>query len=336
MKQAAIRGKDEVYNPSALRGPAPRLFNEWAGLQFLSEVCSEPLPSPRFYGGSRDAGFIVMEDFGAETRLDHALLGTDAAAAEKTMIALSETVGRMHAQTIGKQARYNEIRAALGPTPKIAAFREINSRHIDLLRQTFKAIGVKPRRGFYKEVETVRKTLAASEPFTAYIHSDPCPDNCHWVGSDLRLLDFEGGRYGHALRDGVYPRIHFPTCWCVNRIPEEIARKAEAAYRAALAQGCPEAMNDEIFYPTVVSLCAYWVFRGFGNQMIRWGLLEKDEKWGISTVRQRNLVRFKLLAESAEAFGYLQAIGATARDVLAKLRMLWPDVEDMPYYPAFR
>ena len=34
MKQARVR-EDQPYAPDALGGPASRLFNEWAGLQFL-------------------------------------------------------------------------------------------------------------------------------------------------------------------------------------------------------------------------------------------------------------------------------------------------------------
>jgi hypothetical protein len=75
-----------------VEGPASRLFNEWAGLQFLGEVGGDPPPAPRLYGGDRQADIFLMEDFGTGTRLDHALLGLDAAAAARTLVALSGTV----------------------------------------------------------------------------------------------------------------------------------------------------------------------------------------------------------------------------------------------------
>ena len=82
MKQARI-SEHHPYVPDESGGPASQFFNEWAGLQFLSEVCEDPLPSPRFYGGNRNAGIILMEDFGTGIRLDHVLRGNDAALAEK-------------------------------------------------------------------------------------------------------------------------------------------------------------------------------------------------------------------------------------------------------------
>lgn len=337
MKQARSR-EDQPYAPDALGGPASRLFNDWAGLQFLSEACEGPPLAPRLYGGDRNAGILLMEDFGTGTRLDHALLGRDTVAAEMTMVALFETIGRMHAQSVGKQARYNELRSALGPTDKPS--RKVSRKDMEGVRHSFKTIGIAPQRGFYTECETVLKMLNEPGPFHAYIHSDPCPDNCHWVGSDLRLLDFEGGKYAHALLDGVYPRIHFPTCWCVNRLPDEVMRKAEGAYRSELIKGCPQAVEDSIFGPAIVGVCAYWAFTTFANSIPL--ILEEDRmswfdsKRGIATARQRIILRFELAAATAEEFGYLNAIGGTARRIVSRLRFLWGDVGEMPYYPAFQ
>ena len=330
MKQARA-GEDQPYDPDAIGGPASRLFDEWAGLQFLNDVCTDPLPAPRFYGGDRSAGIILMEDFGTGMRLDHALRGEDAAVAEKTMVALSATVGRMHAQSIGKQPRYDEIRQALGPrgTPR----GRVSRWDLKGIRPSLSSIGSTPHRGFFKECEAISKALNEPGPFNAYIHSDPCPDNCHWVGSDLRLLDFDGGRYSHALLDGVYPRIHFPSCWCANRVPDDVMRKAEAAYRYELTKGCPKAADDRIFYPAVVRICACWAFVTFTRSILN--VLEEDREWGIATIRQRLILRFNLVAETAEEFGCCKAIGETARKIVSKLQSLWGDVVEMPYYPAF-
>ena len=56
-------------------------------------------------------------------------------------------------------------------------------------------------------------------PFHAYIHGDPCPDNVFFIDGEMLLIDFEFGRFGHALRDALYGRMPFPTCWCCNRLP---------------------------------------------------------------------------------------------------------------------
>src|SRR5262249_33228200 len=58
---AAYRGGEPV-------GAAASLFNDWAGAQFLSALAAAKparLPfSPRFYGGDRDVGIIVLDDLG--------------------------------------------------------------------------------------------------------------------------------------------------------------------------------------------------------------------------------------------------------------------------------
>ena len=40
------------------------LFCDWAATQFLSGLAGETPPAPRFYGGDREAGVIVLEDLG--------------------------------------------------------------------------------------------------------------------------------------------------------------------------------------------------------------------------------------------------------------------------------
>ncbi len=90
VKRAAV-GDDQPYDPNATAFPAPawRLFNDWAGLQFLALVApSDPL-APRLYGGVRYAGLIVLEDLGTGEPLAEVLLGGDAKAAEQGLVDLA-------------------------------------------------------------------------------------------------------------------------------------------------------------------------------------------------------------------------------------------------------
>src|SRR5215475_12634584 len=81
VKQAVAVGR-EVYDPDKPGGPAWRLFNEWAGLQFLTETARGASAPPGFYAGDRERGILALEDLGACKRLDQALLGEDPAYAE--------------------------------------------------------------------------------------------------------------------------------------------------------------------------------------------------------------------------------------------------------------
>lgn len=65
--------------------------------------------------------------------------------------------------------------------------------------------------------------------------------------------------------------------------------------------------------------------------------MEHDRQWGISTIRQRALVRSDILARTTQEFGYLEAIGSVFAALATRLREIWPaEADAMPLYPAFR
>jgi hypothetical protein len=240
----------------------------------------------------------------------------------------------MHAETVGEAARYQEIRDALGPRVPEQRWRDLR-QHRERLLQGFQTVGVAPAPGFDAEFEQVARSVDDPGPFLAYVHGDPCPDNCRIDGGKLRLFDFVTGRFHHALSDAVYGRFPFPTCWCVNRIPAHVPAMMEAAYRAELVRGCPEAAEDALFDRELVHCCAAWLI--FSHTWLLDGARGDDWRWGISTWRQRVLVRLDSLSQTTEAFGYLPAMGETARRSARALRALWPPEADaMPLYPAFR
>jgi len=120
------------------------------------------------------------------------------------------------------------------------------------------------------------------------------PDLC----SPEKLFDFEFGEFRHALRDGIYGRICFPTWYHINRVPNDVVEKMEIAYRAELAKGCPEAADDTLFFRSVVVACAYWAINSRLN-FIEDGWKE-DNKWGISTQRQILLLWFDIFGQVSE------------------------------------
>jgi chromatin segregation and condensation protein Rec8/ScpA/Scc1 (kleisin family) len=64
--------------------------------------------------------------------------------------------------------------------------------------------------------------------------------------------------------------------------------------------------------------------------------LRLDERWGISTYRQRLLHRFEAFAQRSERSRHLEALGAFAYVMGQRMRVKWPETPDMPLYPAFR
>jgi len=324
-----------TYNPDKASIPAWTLFNEWASLQFMSDIAvNETLFGPSFYGGDRAAGLIVMEDLGRGVRLDHLLMGNDPVVAGNALVDFATIHGKLHAQSFGKQTEFNRLREALGPS-----VLEDGHYTYDWLAPTFyqtcELLGITAASNVETELELLKASMIQPGPFFTFVQQDSCPDNCLFSDSGLRLLDFEGGRFDSALKGGVYGRMRFPTCLCVYQIPDAILERMEVAYRVELIKGCLEAADDTLFYHALVEACVYWMIEWYRIDPLA-KILEKDRLIATATGRQRYLMRSDVVVKTTEKFGHMKAIGATIHAMAIKMRQFWPDVEETPYYSAFR
>jgi len=333
VKQAKSSEKS-VYDPDKATIPAWTFFNEWASLQFLGEIAHGNSFGPRFYGGDRAVGLIVMEDLGRGTRLDQLLMDNNPSAAESALIEFATIHGRLHAKAMNRQDEFNHLRTSLGPTV-------LEDGHytydwlIPTFYQTIDLLDVTPTPGVTRELAMLKASITQPGPFLTFVQQDSCPDNCLFTNSALRLLDFEGGRFDHALKGGVYGRMRFPTCWCVYQLPEHIPLQMETAYRTELVKGCSAAADDMLFYRAVAEACVYWLIEWYQiNPLSK--ILEKDRFIVAATGRQRHLMRSDVVAETTEKFGHMEATGATIRAMTVKMRELWTNMEETSYYPAFR
>lgn len=324
----------ETFDPDATNTAAWLLFNDWASLQFLRQI---EMPTPLTsicYGGDRHAGVFVMEDLGAGTRLDHLLLSDDAQAAEAGLLAYAEIHGRLHAYTMGKQTEYTRIREALGSTTSSSSFYSY-----DGLTPAFHAIAelldIPLQPEIDDELAALTHTLLNPGPFLTFVQSDAAPDNFLHDGTNWRLIDFEGSRYAHALLEGVYCRMPFPTCWCVYRLPDTLIQRTEAVYRTELARACPAATDDTLFYRAVVEACITWTLNFHRHMRPLEKMLVQDRAIVALTDRQRFLLYLNAAAHASEQFDHMRATGASLRAMAIKLAQLWPDAVEPPYYPAF-
>jgi hypothetical protein len=324
---------NEKYDPNASTGPAVSLFDEWAGLQLLGECFGSDSPVPDFFGGDRQTGIIVMEDLGQGKGLDTLLRGDNPTTAAEAFIELFKVIGRMHAVTIGKEDRYRQLRRALG-TPQ-PGYLSLMGQHAHSFQSTLELLKLEVPPMLNAEIMRIVQQVVDPGPFHAFIHCDPCPDNCLVTEQGMRLLDFEMSQFGLALWDGAYARGHFPTCWCVNRIPTALVEEVESAYRVELVKGCPQAAEDALFGHAVVAGCACAVFLTLSWEMP--ALMSEDNQWGIATNRQRVLARLDALAQATERWACFPTLGAAALYMNEALRALWlPSMEEMPLYPAFK
>ena len=321
------------YEPQRATMPAWAFFNEWASLQFL-RIIAEGVFGPRFYSGDAARGVLVMEDLGQGTSLEQFLMGNAPAAAASALIEFAEVHGRLHAAAIGKHDEFIHLRESLGPRMLEDGYQTYEWL-APTLYQAAEVLGVTPAHGVEQEVAALKASLLHPGPFLSLIQGDSCPDNCLFLGSTPRLVDFEGGMFDHAFKEGAYGRMHFPTCRYVYRLPEPLPHRMEAAYRAELIKGCPQASDDHLFSQAVAEACVYWML-GWYQMAPLSHILEHDRLIVAATDRQRHLLRSEIVAQTTEEAGHLEAIGATIGAMAKRVRELWPDTEAMPAYPAFR
>jgi len=184
------------------------------------------------------------------------------------------------------------------------------------------------------ELEAIITSIEQPEGFLVYTQGDPCPGNDRFSAGRLRLFDFEFGMFRHALLDGSYWRALFPTCSHANRLPAPFIRQLEETYRAELAKSCIAARDEERFQRAMAEACAYWTLRTTGWHLA--DALIADGQWGIASLRQRILARLSALAERLADLDQLPATTTTCHQLAQYLKGLWPEMEEMPLFPAFR
>ncbi len=311
-----------------------RFFSDWVGAEFLSTILDARL-SPRFYGGDDSMGFFILEDLGEHRSLVEPLLEEDAASAERALLNFSACLGALHAGTIGQSAKFEGLLRAI--SPQIGTLAHVSTglgERVNQLQPCLDGLGVPAGVGFTEELDAVVAAIESRGPFFWYIHGDPCPDNVFWNGKELRLIDFEFGGFGHAFLDAAYGRMLFPSCWCANRLPQDLVSRTEAVYRAELVKGCPEVQEDRIFEAALATACGFWLLSTLSRQLPN--AVEADRTWGIATVRQRLLARLEAFIATAEEFGQLPALRGMASRLLEVLHKAWPETPPLPLYPAFQ
>lgn len=323
--------KANSYNPdNPSSWDTLRFFRDWLGAQFLSTISDRYQHSPRFYGGDRTLGFIILEDVPHHARLVDSLLGGNRNQAERALLQYAACLAQLHVDTFGKAAEFEALAREIAP--KAQFIRE----RVDIPKQQclLERLGIRPESNWLRDLNTIHEAMNHPGDFLAYVHADSCPDNVLDTGEGLRLIDFETGHFGHAFIDIAYGRMMFPSCWCANRLPHTMVQQMENTYRAILIQQRPRLESDAIFETALVRACGYWMLKTLARHFEP--ALRKDLNWGISTTRQRILARLEAFIATAQAFNQLPGLRGTTRQLLERLRQRWSDVPDLPLYPAFQ
>lgn len=311
-----------------------RFLNDWVGAEFLSSLHPDNRISPAFFGGDLEQGFFVLEDLGEHRNLVNPLLQGDPVNAENGVLKYYTALGALHAMTAGKANVFEAMFTMRFPGQQPFAEEMLGmEERIQKVYELLDQFGVPANQALTDEIEKVTTAISSPGPFLAYIHADPCPDNVFDMSDHYRFIDFEWGHFGHALLDAVYPRMMWPSCWCANRLPDEIITRMESNYRAKLIEGCPEAQEDSVWEMGLVQMCAMTLLN-----RLAWDLelvLPEDRKRGIASIRQRTLAQLESFIKTSEGFYKLPALCDVASRLFSLLQIRWVDTAPLPMYPAF-
>ncbi len=269
---------------------------------------------PRLLAVDQARRLIVMSDLGAGPSLADALLGTSAEAAEAALLAWAACYGRIAAETSGRRPEFDALLHRYGGAPQ-------EPSTADRFERALAALGVRA------------DGPAPAEPTAVPVFSpgDICPDNNVLVDGDLHVLDFEGASFHSVFLDAAYSRMPFATCWCVFGLPDGLAERIEATYRAEVVTVSPALADDAVWRSGVRQAIGWWTvhntaamgaFAATGDKPMH------SDRRPVPTVRQLLRHRWRYLVEDEPT-----PLTETFERLLAATRD-W-DVDPLPLYPAF-
>ena len=340
---------DVVSNGETEIEQLSRFAHDWAGLEFLTQIGSNH--APHFYAGSLEYKFIIIEDLG----LSHpSLVGPltrspstiNLQEAEIALIAYVRRLGKMHADTLGRE---NEFISILNRVyPQALRFNFIPEADGSEAFNQLKLLTGDKSQELYHEIQTILEFAKSPGDFNVFVHGDICPDNVYYQEKQIRLIDFEYSDYGHALIDGVYLRMSMPSCWCSKAVPDDVLQRMEAIYRAELKTALVLAGDDSVYNEGLVYACAYWILRSIKSlyEMMlidyEWicpsGPVDADSEWEPkeNAFRPRILSRLDAFIDCAKKTEHLPKFVEACQRLLAHLKNSWPETKYIDVFPVFR
>ncbi|MEV0263778.1 aminoglycoside phosphotransferase family protein [Streptomyces sp. NPDC050617] len=170
-------------------------------------------------------------------------------------------------------------------------------------------------------------------PANALLHGDPCPGNDLHTPAGVRFIDFEQASLGNGLMELAYPRIGFPTCWCVTSASVPLLERAERAYRTAWRTATGSEPEGDL-----TDACAGWLLRGDAlvERAHREGadhlarVPHEDWEWGTATARRRLAHRLAVVSRMTAAHPALTRVSTLTADMRRRMLTRWPALQPVP------
>lgn len=260
------------YGPSAGPTAAESFAREAVSYQLFTALSEDERMCPELFAHDAGERVLVIEDLGQSPTLADKLLGRDATAAERSLLTLARSLGRLHATTAGREADFDALLRRIGTECEQDALAQEWRQSLVELPEVFEdALGIKAPQADTTVPEQVEWLLGNSK-HRAFSPTDLCPDNNLITGKGARFLDFEGGGVREVLLDAAYLRVPFPSCWCVFELPQGMSEAMLAAWRAEVTGIWPELADDALLQPRLLDAQLFWV------QLSTWWFLPRSEE----------------------------------------------------------
>jgi Phosphotransferase enzyme family len=263
-----------------------------------------------------------------------ALLATDAA--DRVLVLEYLPAARLATQPWAVQyatalARLHDALAGQDST-RIPCYRGPDNDSVEAFLQLARRLGVPVPPTAETELIAVLERVARSGD-VVLLHGDPCPDNAVATADGIRFVDLEAAHRGPAMLELAYPRIGFPTCWCVKALPPAHITAAESAYHDT-RQSPPSARTHD----DLADACVSWLIQG--DALVERArrrstdhlaqLRRRDWKWGTATARERLLHRLSVVAAFADNHDHLTGTAALTRDMESAAKQKWAQLSPVP------
>ncbi len=307
-------------DPNWGRADPRQMLNERAALEFLQEI---GLPiAPRFLFSDANTTILVMEDLQPQRPLYDLLDGPVSGEAALGLTAFAQALGRLGAETAGREEAYLKLRAALGPPEDLSAFRTDRiARLWQKSRAAAESVEVEVAPAAEAEMSGVLDILAAPGPFRAFSNGDAGENNFLWDGSDGRIIDFEFAGFQHALLDGACLHVVHPR-WIA--FPDPLASGLEATYRSALAEGISEAADDRTWNRAMGGAVMARSLASLGHRIVKVGARPFGDP-----SRPQLISIFEFAARAVRQHGVLPALAGLCDELAETLRRRWPDAREI-------
>lgn len=355
-----ISGPDSIPETVFVkRKRARRIRDEWACLQFINDQIDENKPIPQLYGGGyigkNNIPVIVMEDMGKGQNLRALLSTDDTDSVKNVLIESAKHLAKIHSVTIGKKDEFLRTLNAIVKIEKPP--QDLKSIYSEKLTEIFDAAKITPYSTCYDELDYIVDFLSPTNPLLGLTHGDLYTVNIYHSNSKSRvyIFDYEFGHLQHVFVDAFQFRVSYDMWAEVSQFPEDIVLDMENAYRMELKSMFSEVADDEWFYKRLIEACAYetiqCIYRFFeppktvfSNAINNrpagdYEALRTDPNynhWGLPAVRRRVFYRLGLLSKMSEEYDHLKALGATAKKIQEKFKLIWPsEVQEIPLFEVF-